>query len=358
MKAVPKTAAQKLSDLEDHLFLLNNALSGLDAGQGAHLRQIAAELRVLICRSNRIEGLLWRLVDELHASDHVQIHQVGNVDPTLPLAQELTFAFVPLHSPGRGSPLLPVTTYSLRDLIKTHEAVYVASRGVTHETLIKWLAQQVGSAHEADAIGPTLAELNAILIANVQPFFQVLRSDSVLAIDVGERVLYRAAIDLGYHRKHPSFAQSEKLHLRDRVAVTVPMAAPTVDPALGDEGTVSFLLNPPDPNWMKYGVFAPFAPNRYGQVAFEAVKTSDGFLNLIVTGLFVPWFTRRWPLPHIDEKGLRVHVGWKRPEISVYLNGVLVETFSVGEADPSLSPSPLTARRPARAGLPPRAAAR
>lgn len=324
---VPKTIAHKLGDLEDHLFLLAGALVGLNAGEGAHLRHLAAELRVLVCMSSGTEGLVWRLVDELRVDDDVQLHEVGNVDPQHPLSQKLRFMFLPLRSPGHGDSRLPVETYSLRDIIKNHEAVFVAGQGVTHEVLIKWVSQQVGSAHEGDAVGPVLAELNAIRIANVQPFFDILHSDAVLTIDVGERVLRRAVGDLGYQCRHPSFEQLGASYLRGALAVTVPLAAPTVDPFGTDEGSTAFLLNSPDPRWREPGTGSTFPPLEVGRLTFEAAKTPDGFLELRVIGLSVPDFTCRWSLPKIDDNGLMIAVTWKRPEIRIYLNGALVDTL-------------------------------
>lgn len=41
---VLKTLAQKVADLEDHLFLVNEALRGMESGTIAHLRALAAEV--------------------------------------------------------------------------------------------------------------------------------------------------------------------------------------------------------------------------------------------------------------------------------------------------------------------------
>jgi hypothetical protein len=61
---IPKTLEQKLADLDAHLFLLREHRSGLRESV-AHLKDISAELRALICFSSNREGLLWRLADEL-----------------------------------------------------------------------------------------------------------------------------------------------------------------------------------------------------------------------------------------------------------------------------------------------------
>ncbi|MDA8247835.1 MAG: hypothetical protein M0Z28_01530, partial [Rhodospirillales bacterium] len=177
---VQKTIGHKLAELEDHLLLLSQALDGLESGQIAHFRHLAAELRVLICESSGTDGLLWRLADELRVDDVVVLHQIGNVDPAHPLAQGLRFHFLPLCSPGHGDPRLPIEAYSLRDIIRAHEAIFGSGQGITHQRLIKWLCEQVGSGHEDEGIAPPLAELNSVLIGNAQAFFGVLQADAVL----------------------------------------------------------------------------------------------------------------------------------------------------------------------------------
>jgi hypothetical protein len=325
--SVPKTTEHKLAELEDHLFLLVGALDGLNAGEGAHLRHLAAELRTLICLSSGTEGLLWRLLDELGVTDHVTLHRVGKVNVDHPLARGLRYLFLPLALPGCGDPRLPVETYSLHALIKKSEAIFIAGAGVTHEQLIKWLSQQMGSAHEGDAISPILAELNAILIANIQPFFYIMQFDAGLTIDVAERVLQRAVTDRNYLRRKPSFTQLGTARHRAASGVTSPLSSPIIAPISDDEGTFFFLLRPNENEWKEPGVICKFPTQKIGPVTFEATKTSDGFFELRSTGLFVPDFTFRGPIPNVDDKGLMVAIEWDRPKIRVYLNGALVQTI-------------------------------
>jgi hypothetical protein len=331
--AIPKTIEHKLAELEDHLFLVIGALNGLNAGEGAHLRHLAAELRTLICLSSGTEGLLWRLVDELGVIDDVALHRVGKVNPDLPLARGLRYFLLPLALPGCGDPRLPVQTYSLRALIKTGEAVFVAARSVTHEQLIKWLSQQMGSAHEDDAISPILAELNGILIANVQAFFFIIQFDAELTIDIGERVLQRAVTDQKYVRKRPSFANLGTGSHRASCGVTSPLSSPTLAPINGDQGSFVFLLRPNEHEWKQSGVICKFPAHKSGTKAFEASKTAEGFFELRVTGLFVSEYTFRGPVPVVDDKGLMVVITWGWPEIRVYLNGAHAHTIvASGEA--------------------------
>ena len=63
-----KTLARKLRDLDDHLHFLKESLLKLATGDLAYLKPMAAELRVLVCKSSGTEGLLWRLAEELNLS--------------------------------------------------------------------------------------------------------------------------------------------------------------------------------------------------------------------------------------------------------------------------------------------------
>jgi hypothetical protein len=113
-----------------------------------HLKIISAELRVLVCLSSRREGLLWRLLDDFDVSDLVHLHVAGNVNKEHPLAKGLHFAIVPLQRAGYGDQRLPPLYYPLKEIMKKQEAVYIAGTGLSHEYLIKAIAQQMGSAHE------------------------------------------------------------------------------------------------------------------------------------------------------------------------------------------------------------------
>jgi hypothetical protein len=67
---IPKTTEHLLGALEEDLCLLAGAVHGLDSGERANLRDLATNLRALVCFAS-VEGLLWRLVDELCVDDRV-----------------------------------------------------------------------------------------------------------------------------------------------------------------------------------------------------------------------------------------------------------------------------------------------
>jgi len=213
-KRIKKSLLQQLSDLDDHIYLLRKNLLDLCEDQ-AHLKAIAAELRVLICYSKGVEGLLWRMVEQLNISDAVELHIAGNVNKNHPLATSLELAFVPIQRAGFGPPELPPNYYSLKNVIKSCEAVFVAGKGLTHEYLIKAVAQQMGSSHELDSIETTLAKLKQIFINGVQPYVPVLALDSELVLQIGERVFEMAEKRLEFIRKdHESESCNFSIALR------------------------------------------------------------------------------------------------------------------------------------------------
>jgi len=224
---VQKTIQQKLSDLDDHLFLLRDHLYRLNEGT-SHLKIISAELRVLACFSSGTEGLLWRLVEELSVPDDIFLHVAGKLKADHPLAKGLKFAIVPIQRGGSGDPKLPPNYYSLKVLIKEFEAVYVSGKGLTHEYLIKAVAQQMGSAHEDEGVEYALDDLNKIFLNGVEPYVPVLAMDAELILQIGERVLEKAQKKLGYQRKtrpkgYGDFSIVIRLGLRQMLASMIPV---------------------------------------------------------------------------------------------------------------------------------------
>lgn len=200
---VPKTTEEKLADLDSHIFLLRQHLYHLDEGE-AHLKALSAELRVLVCLSSKTEGLLWRLVDEFKVSDEIYLHVAGSVNTEYPLARDLQFVLISIQRGGFGDPRLPPDYYSLREIIKKYEAVFISGKGLTHEYLIKAIAQQMGSAHEDDGLEPALVDMRQIFINGVEPYNQLLAIEAELTIQIAERVFDEAENKVRFHRKQHS----------------------------------------------------------------------------------------------------------------------------------------------------------
>lgn len=188
---IPKTLEQKLIDLDAHLFLLRTHIEGLQQSD-SHLKAIAAELRTLVCLSSGTEGLLHRLVTELAIDDSVLLHVPGNYDLEHPLVKSMLLGYAPLWRAGHGPGEIAPKKFSLRVLIKEIDAVIVNGKPMTHEYLIKAVAQQMGTAHEGDEVEPALVQLDGIVVNDMSPIMQILSFDALLSLEVGERILEAA----------------------------------------------------------------------------------------------------------------------------------------------------------------------
>ncbi len=200
----PKPLGQKLSDLDDHQFLLRRSLHDLPK-EPANLKALAAELRTLVCRSSGVDGLLWRLCDELSVSDQIKLFAPLRVDRDHPLANGMNFAFFPVlrEEELRGLPDAEAELLSLREVFEQREAVYlptVQEKVLTHQSLMKAVAQQVGSAHEDEGIDPDLARLSRVSFAGQRGYSHILKQDAEFSLQVGERVLDTAETK-GLHQR-------------------------------------------------------------------------------------------------------------------------------------------------------------
>jgi hypothetical protein len=200
----PRSLEEKLRALDDHLFLLRKELEGLLKGELAHLKVIAAELRTLVCHSDRFDGLLWRLADELNVSDDVFLCEGARVNRDHPFARSLQFFGGRNFRGERGPDWLPRVWESLRYVFENWEAIYVPSVSdieITHEYLIKAVAQQIGSAHEDEGLEPILARLRQVLLSGMESYAHVLVFDADLTLQMGERVLDTAESQMAYRRR-------------------------------------------------------------------------------------------------------------------------------------------------------------
>jgi hypothetical protein len=207
---VPRTLPELLQALDAQVYVLRNSLHCLKEDL-AHLRTLAVGLRTLVCESSGTEGLLWRLVDEFHVSDEIMLECGGEVNRDHPLSRGLALATIPLWRQGKGPPGLTPENHSLRDVIKHHEAIYVAAVQdvvYTHELLICAIAGQMG-AHEAEGLDHRLVRLNKFLINQAQLYVPVLAQDAGLILQICERVLDHAEHTGLYRRAHRSGDQGD-----------------------------------------------------------------------------------------------------------------------------------------------------
>ena len=198
----PRPLPELLQALGHHQFLLRTALHGL-RNHRAFIKTLAAELRTLLCLSSGTEGLLWRLAAALKVSDEIDLRIAGSVNRDHPLNRGLHIRQLPIYRAGDGPPGMDADRYSLREVIKKCEAIYVAQlsdRIFTHELLIGAIAGQMGGAHEAEGLDDALVKLNSLLIGQTELYVPVLAMDAELALQIGERVLDQAEATTEFRR--------------------------------------------------------------------------------------------------------------------------------------------------------------
>ena len=326
-RKIPKTLNRKLRDLDDHLYLLEDALSRLSAGESAHLKTLSAELRVLVCWSSGTEGLLWRIADELGVEDDVHVHLAGNVNHEHPLSKDISFSFIPLIEAGKGDPRLTPNRYSLKGILKKLEALTVLGRGYTHEQLIKHVAQQIGSAHEDDGAQRHIVELSQILLGNEKMLIKVLKSDARYVLEIGSRVMESASKVLGFSRSpRTTFTTSETIacqHTQDDSK-----EFDEDSEGVTEEGSIVYMVDHPDSDWMENARGYSFDKFKKGVLSVSTTKHGDGSIELGIVGLSDHHsIITRHKVGRGKQPGLMIAITWQENRVSVYINGELVNTI-------------------------------
>lgn len=322
-----KTLARKLRDLDDHLHFLKESLLKLAAGDVAYFKPMATELRVLVCKSSGTEGLLWRLAEELNLSDAVHVHLAGNLDREHPLAQGLQFIFAPVLPAGKGDPRLVPGHYSLRAIIKECEALVVSGKGYSHESLIRAVAEQMGSAHEDDGAAPHLIELSSTLISNRPALVGVLSSDAELVFEVGERALSEAdgRHEFARTKRAPLAVPNPTQVFRARSYTEDFESAP---PAVSAAGTVMFLVDHEHADWRENINGYDFGTFSQGALTVRAAKHPDRTMQISVTGIGESILETRKTIPKTNQPGVMIACTWSGSEVVFYLCGERIDSIA------------------------------
>lgn len=95
---------------------------------------------------------------------------------------------------------------------------------------------------------------------------------------------------------------------------------------LADEGFVGFWLQAEHADWMTNANRYVFQKVERAGITVEAAKDQDRTIEIKVHGLLGRTFTFVHPLPPPQQRrGLHVAIGWERPNVMLYLNGLLTE---------------------------------
>ncbi|WNB75302.1 YecA family protein [Methylomonas koyamae] len=323
-----KTLERRLKDLDFHLYSLKESLSKIASGDDEYLKVLAGELRVLVCYSSGTEGLLWRIIDEQQNHDAINVHLAGNLNIDLPVLEDLQAHFKNLVRAEYFCPELAHGYYSLKDIIKNHDAAVVSGKGYTHQDLILDVAQQMGIGHEDDGIEPHLIELSETHVANQSVLFNVLMRDADLVLEVGERVIARAVQEQNFNRKkRPEIKLPRDLDKFIPKANIGEFEYPI--PVQAPEGTMLFSLVHAHSDWMTNSDGYQFGPYRSGSLSVRAVKHPDTSLEMIVDGLSESIISTRQLIPNTNQPILVVCLRWNRKYVEFFLGDQRVNTIEI-----------------------------
>jgi len=201
---IPKSPAQRLEECEAHLYFLWDARR-LYPRQRDRFKQVATELRLLVCETRTNKPLLLDLMDEYGFSYEVQPVGARKGGPPLKLQ--------PLPMVGwREDPVHTQLGEELSQAIASHDktqmetverklaelarpvpfrqwvnkglAVYIAPHDYSHRDLILAIAQQFGSSHEDDSVEEPIMRLRGIVIGgetgDIAPM--IVFADSVISV--------------------------------------------------------------------------------------------------------------------------------------------------------------------------------
>lgn len=316
-----KTINRKLQDLDDHLYLLKESLAKLAGGDAAYIKPLATELRVLVCKASRTEGLLWRILDELKIHDLVHIHLPGKVDRNNPLSQNLQFLYAPICRAGHGDPRLIPNHYSLKEIIKECEALMVGGVGYTHEKLIRAVAEQMGSAHEDEGVEPHLIELIVTISSHQSVLNSVLMIDTDLVLEVGEKALEEINF---VRRTRPTIViPNERTNSTECMQDTDFENSP---PALTREGWVMYHLNQKDSDWKTNSNNYDFGLLTQGSLSLRIIKHCDRTMEISIEGVGESIVTTRQAIPYTEQPSAGIVLTWDETKIVFYLCGEKIDT--------------------------------
>ncbi|MBI3468213.1 MAG: hypothetical protein HY000_34850 [Planctomycetes bacterium] len=159
-------------------------------------KQVAAELRVLVCETKENKPLLLDLLDGFGLQYLVQS------DPELPLPLQMVgdIGKTPTEDFSTLSPHEIWARYRanakpipLREFVNCGLAVFIRPHEFSHRDLILAVAQQIGSAHEDRSVEVPLLELEHFLIGGYSGYGASLRSVGFLVLQAGRYLICHLA---------------------------------------------------------------------------------------------------------------------------------------------------------------------
>lgn len=221
-RRIPKTANQRLHECETHLYFLWNAHQ-LYQKQRDRFKQIATELRVLVCETRTNKPLLLDLMDKYGFTYEVQPpgkHQGG---PPLkpqpltmigwrddPVQKKITEELSEAISSNDEMKIKAINEklealanpIPFRDWVNKGLAVYIKPYDYSHKDLVLAIAQQLGSSHEDESVEEPIIQLQQIIVGGETSDIAPMIEFAELVIKVGSMFVEHLVKHHGYKPKY------------------------------------------------------------------------------------------------------------------------------------------------------------
>lgn len=222
---IPKSDAQKLNDCETHIYFLWDA-HRLYSQQRERFKQIAAELRILVCETRHNKPLLLDMMDKYSFKYEVQPTGLRKGGPPLkpqplPIAgwrsdaiqmgisEELSKAIKSgdkkkmIETEKKLAELAKPTPF--REWVTKGLAVYIKPYEYSNQELTLAIAQQFGSSHEDNSIEEPIVRLQQIIIGGETSDIAPMIEFAVTVIHVGKIFISHLVNSLGYAPRYFKF---------------------------------------------------------------------------------------------------------------------------------------------------------
>ena len=226
---IPKSLEQRLQDCETHLYFLWDSRR-LYPVQKDRFKQIAAELRILVCETRTNHPLLLNLMEELGFAFDVQpqgppfdkqpISMVGWRDD--PVHQQLTAEVqAAIGDEQKVSEVLQKQAalrrpMPFREYVEKGLAVFIAPYDYSYRELTLAVSQQVGSSHEDLTVEEPLVKLQHFSLAGHKGHVAPLIVFADLALEVGGAFVDFLVQTQSYKPQYYKEQQAEPGAARDR----------------------------------------------------------------------------------------------------------------------------------------------
>ncbi len=192
-KRVKKAPHRMVGDCETNLRFLLEACELYLGGDEDRYKQVAAELRVLVCKTPSNKPLLLDLMEVYGFAYEVPLPQGG--PPVIEPSHDLV---VNPERPGIDNIETVYRPVPLREFVNRGLAVYMRPWCYTNQALTVAVAQQLGSSHEDESIEEPIAQMHYIHVGGDLSYERVLIGFASVIVKAGLAFLQFMQEEHGY----------------------------------------------------------------------------------------------------------------------------------------------------------------